>query len=450
MAFCRADLRNYSSYFKAFIDVLPVRRAPRRRAAASHKSDFEHHSQAEINKAYEERLLRMANKGVFGDNLEIQAFAREFQVNVKIYQRENAYVICPDNTMGPNPNGDTRTVHIAYHVSATFPIGCGMSPDVEQMWEHYSSIRNRDGPFSGPPCVRGQRAISDREKRKLLNGVTIILPWMEDIVSASIPHCESPERIREALQQCNGDVDEAAKLLQDEWYSSSNVDTDSTAPDDEEYYQSAEPSVMNEDLARMDDRQLTERIIKGDAGYEEEQVASLEIQSKTLIVAGKESMLIAQAHTQDVSLPIREPSSATVQNADNDGEYSGAKRRKSPDGSPIGVPATPINSSSDETSSAGSSGSSSDNTERRRRKPVKKSAIPALPTRRSTRIQALAKDAEKAAAAPPPPPKAPRARKPRAKTTTTPTTTSAKKKPVRKRGGAVIGIVTVGIRELYV
>lgn len=64
----------------------------------------------------------MAQKGTFGDNLEIQAFAREFGVDVKIYQREHAYVIAADYGTGNGgrtmPGEDQRKiVHIAYHVS---------------------------------------------------------------------------------------------------------------------------------------------------------------------------------------------------------------------------------------------------------------------------------------------------------------------------------------------
>lgn len=115
-----ADLRNHSSYFKAFIDVAPVRRVPRRKAAASSKADLEMHSESEIDRAFEQRLQRMQKSGVFGDNLEIQAFAREFGVDVKIYQREHAYVICDDNgsgNAGRASGEDRKVVHIAYHVS---------------------------------------------------------------------------------------------------------------------------------------------------------------------------------------------------------------------------------------------------------------------------------------------------------------------------------------------
>ncbi|KAI5813315.1 hypothetical protein BZA77DRAFT_223315, partial [Pyronema omphalodes] len=93
----------------------------------------------EIDKAFEERMQRMEQSGVFGDNMEIQAFARDFNVNVKIFRRDYAYVISADNTCGnaAQSREQRRFVYLAYHT-----------------WEHYSSIRNRDGPHTGPPCVR--------------------------------------------------------------------------------------------------------------------------------------------------------------------------------------------------------------------------------------------------------------------------------------------------------
>jgi hypothetical protein len=108
-------MRRHASYFKPFIDVAPVRRAPRRRVAANSRADLETHSESEIDKAYEHRLQRMQNSGVFGDNLEIQAFAREFGLTVKIYQRKLCLAITADNQSGNAHKDGGKVVHIAYH-----------------------------------------------------------------------------------------------------------------------------------------------------------------------------------------------------------------------------------------------------------------------------------------------------------------------------------------------
>jgi hypothetical protein len=108
-------MQEHASYFKPFISVTPVRRAPRRRVAASSKADLETHSESEIDKAYEARLQRMKNSGTFGDNLEIQAFAREFGITVKIYQPSMCIAVTKDNRSGNAHKDGEREIYIAYH-----------------------------------------------------------------------------------------------------------------------------------------------------------------------------------------------------------------------------------------------------------------------------------------------------------------------------------------------
>lgn len=57
----------------------------------------------------------MGELGVYGDNLEIQAFAREFDMNVKLYQRKNVLVITPWGETASQV-ADENCVHIARHV----------------------------------------------------------------------------------------------------------------------------------------------------------------------------------------------------------------------------------------------------------------------------------------------------------------------------------------------
>lgn len=57
----------------------------------------------------------MGELGCFGDNLEIQAFTREYDISVKLYQRNNAYVITPWGETSSHV-ADEDCVHIARHV----------------------------------------------------------------------------------------------------------------------------------------------------------------------------------------------------------------------------------------------------------------------------------------------------------------------------------------------
>jgi hypothetical protein len=73
---------------------------------------------------------RMRQKGVYGGNLELVACCRVFEVGIAVHQAAQDIWFVAD--------GDHSVVlHIAYH-----------------SWEHYSSVRNIDGPFHGPPNIK--------------------------------------------------------------------------------------------------------------------------------------------------------------------------------------------------------------------------------------------------------------------------------------------------------
>lgn len=108
-------MRTNADDYKVFLEVYPgggTRRNPKRKNAGSATAaPAEGPSPAEVDRVFEEHLQRMARGGTWGDNMEIQAFAREFDTNVQIYQRELAYVI-------QAPGGSGRPyAQIAYHVS---------------------------------------------------------------------------------------------------------------------------------------------------------------------------------------------------------------------------------------------------------------------------------------------------------------------------------------------
>lgn len=113
-------MRIHAEYFKLFLDVGPTRRAPKRKAAAGAKQSIVGPTEDAIDKAFAQHLKRMSQSGVYGDNMEISAFSRDYNCDVKIYQRDFAYVV----TSGAGAPGPRKTMHIAYHVSV-FP---GRSP----------------------------------------------------------------------------------------------------------------------------------------------------------------------------------------------------------------------------------------------------------------------------------------------------------------------------------
>ncbi|KAJ2784800.1 2-oxoglutarate dehydrogenase E1 component [Coemansia javaensis] len=117
----------------------------------------------------------MRRAGVFGGNLELVAFARNYRVDIKVYQvGGRVFVISGAPPSAPtDPNRSMPAVHIAYH-----------------SYEHYSSVRNRSGPHAGLPNVKA----SSNEKRlfaRILNG-SVEQPVVEE-------PCDLHALMREAM-----------------------------------------------------------------------------------------------------------------------------------------------------------------------------------------------------------------------------------------------------------
>ncbi|KAG0635941.1 hypothetical protein HOY80DRAFT_926470 [Tuber brumale] len=131
-------------------------------------------NESAIDVAFAQRLNRMARPGVYGDNMEIRDFAREYRCDVKIYHRDFAYVVTGREGGGGGGVEGTRknVLHIAYH-----------------RWEHYSSVRNREKPHSGPPNVSPVTLTeAGRKENKRLANSSYVLQWMVEVVISSLPY----------------------------------------------------------------------------------------------------------------------------------------------------------------------------------------------------------------------------------------------------------------------
>ncbi|KAI9724015.1 MAG: hypothetical protein M1812_000733 [Candelaria pacifica] len=201
-----AYMREHASYYKQFIDVQPgggVRRNPKRKNAGAYSTPVNYlpPSAEEVDRVFESHLQSMARGGTYGDNMEISAFSSAFEVDVKIYQRDFAYMISGFD------QGETRPVaHIAYHV-----------------WEHYSSIRNISGPHTGPPQVRQTILSSEDEKtqKEKLSKAPYVQLWMIDVVMKSLPYLADRITIKRMLEECKGNVNNAVSRLMDQEEASS-------------------------------------------------------------------------------------------------------------------------------------------------------------------------------------------------------------------------------------
>jgi len=86
-----------------------------------------------------------------------------------------------------------------------------------QTWEHYSSIRNVDGPHTGPPAVH-EKPLSPEDEAKNKEAaakISHVLPWMVNVVHQSLPYIADRDIIKKTLEECKGNIDAAVSSLLD-------------------------------------------------------------------------------------------------------------------------------------------------------------------------------------------------------------------------------------------
>lgn len=112
-------MRDNASYYKQFIDVHPgggVRRNPKRKNVGAYSTPISYLAPTpeEVERVFESHLQQMARGGTYGDNMEITAFSAAYGVDIKIYQRDFAYMISAQD----EEEVERQVLHIAYHVSS--------------------------------------------------------------------------------------------------------------------------------------------------------------------------------------------------------------------------------------------------------------------------------------------------------------------------------------------
>ncbi|KAJ2456216.1 hypothetical protein EV183_000143 [Coemansia sp. RSA 2336] len=86
--------------------------------------------------SFDRYVDNMRRSGVYGGNLELVAFARNYQVDIRVYQMGGTVFVisgAPPDTPDDS-NRSMPPMYIAYH-----------------SYEHYSSVRNKNGPHTGLP-----------------------------------------------------------------------------------------------------------------------------------------------------------------------------------------------------------------------------------------------------------------------------------------------------------
>ena len=218
----RADtveyMREHPEAFKAFVIANPgggIRRNPKRKNAGALQDNFDPTppTEADINTAFALSLDAMARGGTYGDNAELIAFSARFHVDIRIWSAGIGAFLNVD--CEPVPGEQVQTLYIVHHVSARCPDYQALIQLSDQIYEHYSSIRNIDGPTTGLPQIR-IKAISAEAQRRLqreLAGGPPIQEWMVDLAMQSLPYEANRSMVEQTLRQCRGNVNLAVDFL---------------------------------------------------------------------------------------------------------------------------------------------------------------------------------------------------------------------------------------------
>jgi hypothetical protein len=112
-------MKDNPEMYKAFISARPgggVRQAPKRKraGATSTISDTALPTQEQLDLSWNNYIAHISKKGSYGDHVEVQAFARAYDADVKIYDRQG----CSYHKAAEESTWGTRSImHIARHVS---------------------------------------------------------------------------------------------------------------------------------------------------------------------------------------------------------------------------------------------------------------------------------------------------------------------------------------------
>ncbi|XP_035827306.1 OTU domain-containing protein 3 [Aplysia californica] len=164
----------------------------------NHRLDFEPFVEDDVT--FDDHMRNLQRLGTHAGNDAIVAFAKLHGVNVVIHQLNGKPLLIS----GPPNNSDLiRQLHIAYHNG-----------------DHYSSVRRLDDNTESPAHIRLQDSGPESKQKQVsehCGGVVRVHRGLEDIENEVMlaTQCSDIERVREALLDCEYDVDASiADLLQ--------------------------------------------------------------------------------------------------------------------------------------------------------------------------------------------------------------------------------------------
>lgn len=279
--------------------------------------------------------------------MEISAFTSVYKVDVKIYQRDFAYMIT-----APEDGTVHKVAHIAYHVSATRGsrplLPNNISLTTSQTWQHYSSIRNTDGPYTGLPNVHEKPLTPEEEAANQAAAAQMpqVFPWMINVVQQSLPYLTDEETITRILESHKGNIDAAVCSLLDAEDGASISSQDGSASTERD------PDSDDEDLSapnKKQDRRMS-RATRAVRKAKAEERLALAIESAGL-VSEADTTGSSDHGVERASSPTRTrrkliPKSRLKHKTGEDGMSDSASGTYSPSCSSVASSASPSRSSS--------------------------------------------------------------------------------------------------------
>ncbi|KAG0266114.1 hypothetical protein DFQ27_000161 [Actinomortierella ambigua] len=166
------------------------------------------------NQTVEAHVAQMRRNATYGGNVELVAFARLKRVDIRVYQPGYVFVIegVDVKKEGSTP-GQRPMLHIAYH-----------------SWEHYSSIRNIDGPFEGLPEIN-PRPVEQPALRKLTSDDP---PRPIEMTIMKVTGTDDLQRIRDLMEKHKGDVDRVYEDIYEALNQEGDQDDDKSEKEEDE------------------------------------------------------------------------------------------------------------------------------------------------------------------------------------------------------------------------
>ncbi|RCH89408.1 hypothetical protein CU098_009381, partial [Rhizopus stolonifer] len=158
----------------------------------------------EDDQSFEHHVDCMSRDATFGGNMELVAFAKFKKVDIKVYQPGliQRYIVNgvdeEEQDLSTAEEDPKQVLHIAYH-----------------SWEHYSSVRNINGPYTGPPeikRVQSNEFKSEEQGQENEENEDQALTSTEKVVRNACPDTNI-RKIKRLLIKYKGDPDKVIDVL---------------------------------------------------------------------------------------------------------------------------------------------------------------------------------------------------------------------------------------------